>query len=128
MREGTSLSRRDKLSPQDLSSGELFVPGFGEEMRPLLDAIGTVGAEPIVMPSFYQVLYHILDHGGMALNRFEPGESIPHSRTRNILLQGLPPLCSSFVTVQGQMNSPIMLLRDWLQGKLREDFRTTMHA
>ncbi|MBQ1362804.1 MAG: LysR family transcriptional regulator [Oscillospiraceae bacterium] len=128
MRESNPLSRRDKLSPQDLSSGELFVPGYGEEMRPLLDAIGIAGAEPVVKPSFYQVLYHILDHGGMALNRFDPGESIPHSRTRNILLQGLPPLCSSFVTVQGQMNSPILLLRDWLQGRLREDFKLAVHA
>ena len=97
-------------------------------LRPLLDAIGTAGAEPIVMPSFYQVLFHILDHGGMALNRFDPGESIPHSRTRNIPLQGLPPLCSSFVASQGQMNSPILLLRDWLQVRLREDFMTQDHA
>ena len=111
-----------------MSSGELFVPGFGEEMRPLLDVIGTAGAEPIVMPSFYQVLFYILDHGGMALNRFDPGESIPRSRTRNIPLQGLPPLCSSFVARQGQMNSPILLLRDWLQVRLREDFMTQDHA
>ena len=29
------------------------------------------------MPSFYQVLFHILDHGGMALNRFDPGGEYP---------------------------------------------------
>ena len=128
MREGNPLSHRDSLSPQDLISGELFVPGFGEEMRPLLDTAGSAGLEFIVMPSFYQVLFHILDHGGMALNRYDPGESIPHSRTRNIPLQGLPPLCSSFVTSHGQMNSPIMLLCDWLQGRLREDFKSQEHA
>ena len=29
------------------------------------------------MPSFYQVLFHILDHGGIALNRFDPGGEYP---------------------------------------------------
>ena len=110
------------------NDGQQSFAGASLLLRPLLDAIGTAGAEAIVMPSFYQVLFHILDHGGMALNRFDPGGSIPHSRTRNIPLQGLPPLCSSFVVRQGQMNSPILLLRDWLQGRLREDFMTQDHA
>ncbi len=122
MREGNPLGRHEILTPQDLGGCELFVPGLGEEMRPLLEAAGSTTAELTVLPSFYQVLYHILDHDGMALNRFDPKENVPRSRVHNIPLQGLPPLCSSFVTRRGVMEAPLMLLCDWLQGRLQEDF------
>ena len=123
MSEKNPLSRRTALSLEDLCGCELFVPGLGEDMRPLLDSAVGTGAEFTVMQSFYQVLFHILDHDGMALNRYDPGENIPRSRVRNIPLQGLPPLCSSFITRQGEMDPPLMLLCEWLQGRLREDFK-----
>ena len=124
MHKRNPLSQQEKLSAADLDGHRLFVPGLGEEFRPLFEAAEHAGADVDfeVMPSFYQVLFHIMDHDGMAINRFDPADAVPHSGVRNVPMRGLPLLCSSFLVREGMLSSPLRLLRDWLEARLREDF------
>ena len=108
----------------ELDGLRLFVPGQGEEFAPLFEAIRRSGAtiDFQVMPSFYQVLFHVLDHDGMAINRYDPRESVAHGRTQNLPFRGMPPLCCSFIERAGEEAAAIALLRDWLAVRLREEF------
>ena len=118
------LFRRERLQLQDLDGLRLFVPGLGEEFSPLFDTAARAGADVDfeILPSFYQVLFHIMDHGGMAINRFDPRDGRDGHQIRNLPLSGLPPLCSSFLVRRGALSPPLALLRDWLTARLREDF------
>ena len=118
------LFNRAEIALPELDGAVLYLPGMGEEFEPLFRAAKQAGAEPdfTVLHSFYQVLYHVRDLGGTALNRYVPGEDIDPSLIRTIPLHGLPPLCSSFLTREGEASPPLHLLRDWLTAKLREDF------
>ena len=118
------LFNRAEIALPELDGAVLYLPGTGEEFEPLFCAVKQAGAEPdfTVLHSFYQVLYHVRDLGGTALNRYVPGEDIDPSLIRPIPLHGLPPLCSSFLTREGEASPPLQLLRDWLTAKLREDF------
>ena len=124
MKSTHPLFRRNELEVSDLESFKLFVPGLGEEFRPLFEAATVLqrkqGFE--VLPSFYQVLFHIMDHNGLAINRVAEGEDSKPSVARTIPLQGLPPLCSSLITREEEVPAPLLLLRGWLMTKLREDF------
>jgi protein-tyrosine phosphatase len=124
MNQRNPLCRRESIGAEELDGRSLFLPGLGEEFRPLFEAAKRAGADVdfTVMPSFYQVLFHIMDHDGMALNRLEPADAVPHSGVRNVPMRGLPLLCSSFLVREGMLSSPLRLLRDWLEARLREDF------
>ena len=124
MKNTHPLFRRTELEVSDLEGCTLFVPGLGEEFRPLFDAASELqrkqGFE--VLPSFYQVLFHIMDHNGIALNRVAEGDDSKRSLVRTIPLHGLPPLCSSMITREEDVPAPLLLLRGWLMTKLREEF------
>lgn len=115
------LFSRPRISLSDLNQGIFYLPGHGPEFSPLFEAADACGAEIdfTIMPSFYQVLYHISDFGGAALNRYNKGDHYDAIAVRNIPLEGVPPLCSSFLSVEAEPTSPVLLLRDWLIKKIQ---------
>ena len=119
------LFGREQISVSELSGKVMYLPGLGEEFAPLLRMAEQESAEIdfTVMPSFYQVLFHIQDRGGVGLNRYIPDEDTDPTRVRSIPLRNLPPLCSSFLVREGELSSPLHLLRDWISGRLQEEFR-----
>ena len=122
LRRSVPLFRRSLLSPADLAGYTLYLPSLSEEFQPLFDAAGNaVNYE--VMPSFYQAFFHIMEGDGLALNRYDPQEEPYPSMARSIPVEGLPPLCSSFLMREGEQSRPLLLLRDWLASRLREDFK-----
>ena len=118
------LFTRKELEMSDLRNCTLFVPGLGKEFAPLFEAAGQVRDSPQfkVMPSFYQVLFHVIDNDGIAINRIAEGDETNPSRAKTIPLNGLPPLCSSFIVREEEVSLPLQLLRDWIEGKLQKEF------
>ena len=64
-----------------------------------------------------------MESDSLALNRYDPREDPTPSVVRSIPVEGLPPLCSSFLVREGEQGRPLQLLRDWLLGRFREDFQ-----
>ena len=60
-----------------------------------------------------------LSRGSFALNRYDPREEA-HSRGRSVPFREDLPLCSSFLTREGESDAPVRLLRDWLLSHFRE--------
>ena len=119
------LYQRQRVSLPDLSGETMYLPGLGAEFSFLLHAAEQEGADIdfVMMPSYYQVLFLVQDRGGVALNRYYPGEDVDPSRVRSIPLQGAPPLCSSFLICEGRESAALHLLRDWLLRKLHFEYR-----
>ena len=118
------LFMRKEIEVSDLRNCNLFVPGLGKEFNPLFEAAGQVPDSPQfeIMPSFYQVLFHVMDNDGIAINRYVKGEDTNPSKAKTIPLVGLPPLCSSIIVREKETSLPLQLLRDWIEGKLRKEF------
>ena len=112
------------IEVSDLGNCTLFVPGLGKEFSPLFDAASQIpdSMQFEVMPSFYQVLFHVMDNDGIAINRAVKGEDTNPKKAKTIPLKGLPPLCSSFIVRDEEISLPLQLLRDWIEGKLRKEF------
>ena len=130
MKNTHPLFSQSAVNAEDFCPYSLFVPGLGEEFRPLFDAARSDSGAPgfDVLPSFYQVLYHVMDRNGLALNRILAGEDTDPAVARTVPLQGVPPLCSSMIVRDDELSLPLELLRDWLEAKLRDEFggdRTT---
>ena len=123
MKNSIPLFFKSSIEPSDLSGRRVLLPGMGDEFRPLLNAASE--ADFTVVPNFYQVLYYIMDHGGLALNRIHPGDDSNPAVARTVPLQGMPPLCSSFLVRQGGLTPPMLLLRDWLHLRLQKDFSSS---
>lgn len=115
------LFSRSEISVTELNKSVFYLPGLGPEFSPLFEAADECGAEIDfkIMPSFYQVLYHINDHGGAALNRYEKEDTYDSTAVRNIPLKGIPPLCSSFLHSACDPSSPVFILHDWLVQKIQ---------
>ena len=115
------LFSRAAISLPDLNRDVLYLPGLGPEFSSLFEAADACGAaiDFQIMPSFYQVLYHINDRGGAALNRYDKEDHYDSIAVRNIPLEGVPPLCSSFLHCESDPASPVFLLCEWLVRKLQ---------
>ncbi len=126
LRNTHPLFCRDSVNLSDLSPWTMFVPGLGKEFSPLFDAAAVINGGPDfeVLPSFYQVLFHVMDKNGLALNRMISGEDSNPSKVRTIPLRGLPPICSSFLLREGDSAIPLQLLRDWLTIRLDEEYNS----
>lgn len=121
MRNSEALFHREFVGARDLDGLSLYLPGLGDEFAPLFRACREAGAETefVPMTGFYQVLYHVMEQGSFALNRYDPREEA-HSRVRSVPFQEDLPLCSSFLTREGESDAPVRLLRDWLLSHFRE--------
>ncbi len=115
------LFSRSEISLAELNKSVFYLPGLGPEFSPLFDSADACGVDIDfkIMPSFYQVLYHINDLGGAALNRYDNKDNIDSTIVRNIPLNGIPPLCSSFIYSASDPSSPVYILRDWLFQKIQ---------
>ena len=120
MKNTSPLFSKKALTADDLTGYHIFVPGIGEEFHPLLERASK--AEFSVVPNFYQVLFFIMEHDGLALNRYNPAEETYPEVARTVPFSDMPPLYSSFLVRKGMLSSPLMLLRDWLAIRLKEDF------
>lgn len=121
MRNTQDLFHREFIGARDLDGLSLYLPGLGDEFAPLFRACREAGAETefVPMTGFYQVLYHVMEQGSFALNRYDPREEA-HSRVRSVPFREDLPLCSSFLTRKGESDAPVRLLRDWLLSHFRE--------
>lgn len=119
-----ALFKRQQICLSELNGEKMYLPGLGPEFSPLFIAAEKAGSEIdfTVMLSYYQVLFHVQDHGGVALNRFLPGDDTDPARVRSVPLMGVPPLCSSFLICEGSASAPLVLLREWLAQRIQQDF------
>ena len=113
LRLGVSLS----LVPDYLPSRKKTL----RHLAPLFRVCREAGAETefVPMTGFYQVLYHVMEQGSFALNRYDPREEA-HSRVRSVPFREDLALCSSFLKREGETDAPVRLLRDWLLSRFRE--------
>ena len=122
MKNENALFDRDQIRISELNGSVMYLPGQGLEFSPLFENACRDGIKItfVTMPSYYQVLYYIQDHGGIALNRYLPGDDPDPASLRSIPLQEMPPLCSSYLTREDETGAAL-LLRDWLTEKIRDN-------
>ena len=113
---------RTHISPAELDGQTLLVPGFAPDaLGPLWQALQESGARPQLElgKQFYQVLYRTQEQNCVSLNRFE---ETPHSQmanVRDVILDGLPPICAGFLRPQKQHNACVELLCRFLQERVK---------
>ena len=100
------VSRRSRfwqgqaVSPAELDGETLFVPGFDPDaLRPLWQAFLDADAHPKleIGEKFYQVLYQTQEQNCLALNRFESSSTRETDNAKDVVLEGMPPICSAFL-------------------------------
>ena len=72
-----------------------------------------------LVEQFYQVLYRTQEQNCVSLNRFEKSSSNQMSNVRDVILDGLPPICAGFLRPQKQHNACAELLCRFLQERLK---------
>lgn len=88
------------ISPAELDGQTLLVPGFAPEpLASLWQALQDAHAKPTIEISekFYQVLYRVQEQNCAALNWIDASSCSLAKNTRDILLEGVSPLCSAFL-------------------------------
>ena len=70
---------------------------------------------PDILPTL--ILFQTLD-----ISVHNPAEETYPEVARTVPFSDMPPLYSSFLVRKGMLSSPLMLLRDWLAIRLKEDF------
>ena len=116
------LWERTHLAPAELDGQTLLVPGFAPDaLAPLWQALQESGAHPQLelVEQFYQVLYRTQEQNCVSLNRFEKSSSNQMSNVRDVVLDGLPPICAGFLRPKKQHNACAELLCRFLQERLK---------
>ena len=116
------LWERTHLAPAELDGQTLLVPGFAPDaLAPLWQALQESGAHPQleIGERFYQVLYRTQEQNCVSLNRFEKSSSNQMSNVRDVVLDGLPPICAGFLRPKKQHNACAELLCRFLQERLK---------
>ena len=72
-----------------------------------------------LVEQFYQVLYRTQEQNCVSLNRFEEASHNQMSNVRDVVLDGLPPICAGFLRPQKQHNACAELLCRFLQERLK---------
>lgn len=92
--------QRQAISPAELDGETLFVPGFDPDaLRPLWQAFLDADTHPKleIGEKFYQVLYQTQEQNCLALNRFESRSTRETDNVKDVVLEGMPPICSAFL-------------------------------
>ena len=92
--------QRQAISPAELDGETLLVPGFDPDaLRPLWQAFLDADAHPKleIGEKFYQVLYQTQEQNCLALNRFESSSTRETDNAKDVVLEGMPPICSAFL-------------------------------
>ena len=116
------LWERTHLSPAELDGQTLLVPGFAPDaLAPLWQALQASGAHPQLElgKQFYQVLYRTQEQNCVSLNRFEEAPNALMHNAKNIVLDGVPPICAGFLRPKKQHNACAELLCRFLQERLK---------
>ena len=114
--------QRTHNAPAELDGQTLLVPGFAPDaLAPLWQALRESSAHPQLelVEQFYQVLYRTQEQNCVSLNRFEKSSSNQMSNVRDVILDGLPPICAGFLRPQKQHNACAELLCRFLQERLK---------
>ena len=115
------LWERASIAPAELDGQTLLVPGLAPDaLAPLWQALLDAHARPDIEigEKFYQVLYRTQEQDCLALDRFESsGSSI--NNVRDIVLEGMPPLCTGFLRPAKGHNACTELLCSFLRENLR---------
>jgi len=112
---------RDAVAPAELDGQHFLVPGLEPTtLCPLWDALHTAHAQPIleIGERFYQVLYRVQEDGCIALNRFEGSFVSETDNIKDVVLEGMPPICSAFLCPEQTKNPCVYLLCSFLQEHL----------
>ena len=112
----------ETISLKDLSGSRMYLPGLGLEFAALFEAAKRAGADISfeVMPNYYQVVFHIMDHDATALNRYLPGDDTDPARLVSIPFNDVPPICSSYLCREGETLFVLDLLREWVGTVVRK--------
>lgn len=112
---------QDSVAPAELDSQHLLVPGLdADTLSPLWDALYAAQAHPIleIGERFYQVLYRAQEENCIALDRFEGRFVQETDNIKDVVLEGMPPLCAAFLCPEQNKNSCVQLLCSFLQEHL----------
>ncbi len=109
----------ETIGLKELDGSVMYLPGLGPEFAGLFEAANKAGADISfeVMPNYYQVVFHIMDHDATALNRYSPEDDVDPARLASIPFRDVPPLCSSYLRREGETLFVLDLLRDWVIGR-----------
>ena len=119
---GSPFWERTHITPAELDGQTLLVPGFAPDaLAPLWQALLESGAHPPLElgEQFYQVLYRTQEQNCISLNRLEGAPGGLMHNAKNIVLDGLPPICAGFLRPQKQHNACAELLCRFLQERLK---------
>lgn len=112
---------RDSVAPAKLDGQHLLVPGLNADtLGPLWDALHAAHAHPAleIGERFYQVLYRAQEENCIALDRFEGRFVQETDNIKDVVLEGMPPLCAAFLCPEQNKNSCVQLLCSFLQEHL----------
>ena len=112
---------RKSIRPAELDGQLLLVPGLAPEpLGALWDALDHAGAHPRleIGEKFYQVLYQVQEQDCLALNRFESSSDRETDTVKDVVLEGMPPLCSALLRLDSGKNACVELLCSFLREKL----------
>lgn len=117
----SSLWNRTSICLQDLDGQPFLIPGLRPEpFLPLWNVLKENDIHPqiTVGEKFYQVRYLVQEQGYFALDRFESSSVRETDPIRDVVLEGMPSICSAFLQPE-QPNACSDLLRNYLQQQLK---------
>lgn len=112
---------RETVAPAELDGQHLLVPGREPDaLGPLWEALEAAGAHPVleIGERFYQVLYRVQEEDCVALNRFAGGFVGETDNAKDVVLEGMPPICSAFLSLEQTKNPCADALCSFLQTHL----------
>ena len=113
---------RQSVAPAELDGETLLVPGFDPDaLAPLWAALDKADARPRLKigEKFYQVLYQTQEQNCLALNRFESSSHYETDTVQDVVLDGMPPLCSAFLCPGQERHPCTELLCSFLKDALK---------
>lgn len=119
---GSPFWVRKSVHPRELNGQHLLVPGLrSEPLSPLWDALRESDSHPQIEigEKFYQVRYLVQEQGYFALDRLESYAIRETDPIRDVILEGVPPICAAFLQPEQDKNACSDLLREYLQQQLK---------
>lgn len=112
---------RQRITPAELDGQHFLVPGLAPDaLGPLWQALRKADAHPVleIGEKFYQVLYRTQEQNCLSLNRFESSSSSTMDTVKDVVLEGMPPICTGFLRPETH-NACTELLCSYLREHLR---------
>ena len=118
---GHAFWERESIPLAELRGQRVLLPSLRQDLfSPLWEACARAGfaLDAEVGPSFYQAYYLVQEQMCTCLTRYEPGSRRELDRVRDVLLEGLPPLCVSLIQRRDYASAYLDLLRAYLSDVL----------